>query len=290
MRNQLSIPLTVLTLLALAACGSETTSGATSGTDGGNAGDTAVTDLPVTGVEWTVASVTVGGKKRAAPPAAHLQLTGKGRVQGSFGCNRFGAPAEVAGDIITVGASEMTEIGCAKGTQDFENTLRDAFTGKLKAELEKKNLTLTNPAGDTIALVAAEPAPLIGTVWAVDATLTGDVSKPTPANTEGRARLTFGKNGTASGSLGCNRFSAKAKISGSAITLTDMAMTRMMCDTGGSGEVMELEKRLAEVLAKPVTYRLVNRGLTITGEDHRGFHATAAAPAGTGPAAAPDAG
>ena len=77
MRNQLSVPVTVLALLALAACGTEPGSGS------GDGGGSVKTDLPLTGVHWSVDSVTVGGKKSAAPAGAHVEITDKGRAQGN---------------------------------------------------------------------------------------------------------------------------------------------------------------------------------------------------------------
>ena len=47
--------------------------------------------------------MTVDGKKSAAPAGAHVEITSKGRAEGNYGCNRFGADVTVNGDTITVG-------------------------------------------------------------------------------------------------------------------------------------------------------------------------------------------
>ena len=212
MRNQLSIPVTALALLALAACGTESGSGSGSGGDGGGS---VTTDLPLTGVHWTVDSVTVDGKKSAAPNGAHVEITDKGRAQGNYGCNQFGAAVKVEGDTVTVGKGEMTEMGCAEDIQGFEEAMKDAFTGKLKAKLVDKNLTLTTPKGDSITLTSEPAAPLAGTKWTVNSLLTGDVATSLPAGTEKNAWFTLAKDGSVRGSLGCNTFSSTAKVSGS---------------------------------------------------------------------------
>ena len=71
----------VLALLTLAACGTESGSGSGSG-DGSR---TVRTDLPVTDVHWNVDSVTAGGKRTAAPDGAHYTIPTDGRATGNFG-------------------------------------------------------------------------------------------------------------------------------------------------------------------------------------------------------------
>ncbi|MFI1394688.1 META domain-containing protein [Streptomyces sp. NPDC020681] len=271
MRNQLSIPFTALALLALAACGTESGSDSGSGADSGGS---VATDLPLTGVHWTVDSVTVDGKKSAAPGGAHVEITEKGRAQGNYGCNHFGADVTVDGDTITVGPGEMTEMACAEDVQGFENALRDTFTGKLKAKLAdaEKKLTLTTEKGDSITLTSEPAAPLVGTKWTVNSLVTGEVAASLPAGTEKNAHLTFGKDGSVRGNLGCNNFTSTAKISGDTITFGRLATTRRMC----AGTAMTLESHLLKVLEGNVTYKVEHRGLSLTGPNGTGVSATAA--------------
>ncbi|MDQ0942351.1 META domain-containing protein [Streptomyces sp. V1I1] len=269
MRNQLSIPVTALALLALAACGTESGSGSGAGGDGDGS---VTTDLPLTGVHWSVDSVTVDGKKSAAPDGAHVEITSKGRAQGNYGCNHFGADVKVDGDTITVGPGEMTEMGCAKDIQGFEDALRAAFSGKLKAKIVDEKLTLTTEKGDSIALTSEAPAPLVGTKWTVNSLLSGETASSLPPGTEKNAHLTFGKDGSVRGSLGCNTFTSTAKISGSTITFDRLATTRKVC----TGTAMTLESHLLKVLDGKVTYKLHHRGLSLTAADGKGLAATAA--------------
>ncbi|MEU0392336.1 META domain-containing protein [Streptomyces sp. NPDC006208] len=272
MRSQLSIPATILALFALAACGTQTDSG-----DGSGSG-TVTTDLPVTGVHWSVESVTVDGRKTAAPAGAHVEITDKGRAQGNYGCNHFGADVKIDGDTITVGPAEMTEMSCGKKIQSFEEALSAALSGKLEAKLADGGLTLTTEKGDAIALTEEKPAALVGTKWSVTSLLSGDTARSLPAGTENKAHLTFAKDGTVGGSLGCNRFSSTAEISGDTITFGKIAATRKLCP----GPEMTVERELMEVLSGKVTYDLSHRSLSLTAADGKGLAATAttAAPAG----------
>ncbi len=140
--------------------------------------------------------MTVDGKKSAAPAGAHVEITAKGRAQGNYGCNHFGADVKVDGDTVTVGPAEMTEMACAKDIQGFEDALRAAFSGKLKAKLADGKLTLTTEKGDSIALTSERPAPLVGTKWTVNSLVSDGTASSLPAGTEKKAYLTFGKDGS----------------------------------------------------------------------------------------------
>ncbi|WP_009996982.1 META domain-containing protein [Streptomyces clavuligerus] len=271
----MSATLTAIALLALAACGTESGSGSGGGgADGRN--DSARTaegaGLPLTGVRWTVDSVTADGRRSTAPPGAYIELTEKGRAQGSYGCNRFGAEAVLRGATLTVAPAELTTVACSDEIHGFEKTLSGVFTGRLTARLDGKRLTLTSPAGDTVALVDEGPAPLTGTTWTVTSLTTRDVSESLPAGTEGSAHLTFAKNGRIGGRLGCNTFRGTGKISGQEITVQDLVSTKRLCmGTGG-----QVEAHLLKVLDGTVTYRLEGRELALTGATGAGVHAVAA--------------
>ncbi|MFF8843623.1 META domain-containing protein [Streptomyces sp. NPDC015127] len=263
MRYQLSIPVTALALLALSACGTE---------QGGGSGDSVTPDVPLTGVRWTVESVSVDGTKTASPSDAYVEITDKGRAQGNYGCNHFGADITVEGDTITVGPGEMTEMACDKKIQGFEDTLRAAFSGKLKAKLTDGRLTLTSEKGDAIALNAERPAPLVGTRWTVDSLVSGGTATSLPAGSEGKAHLTIAKDGTVGGSLGCNRFSSTAKVSGDSITFGRLASTRKLCP----GPEMDLEREMVKVLEQgTVKYEVKHRALTLTASNGKGLAAFA---------------
>lgn len=267
MRNRLSIPVTALALLALAACGTESPAGSAGG-------GSVAPDVPLSGVRWSVDSLTVDGKRSAAPEGAHVEITDEGRAEGSYGCNQFGADVTVKGDTVTVGESRMTEKACEGEVQGFEDALRGALTGELKAKLTDGRLTLTTGEGDTIALSAEKPAPLKGTKWTVDSLVDGTTAASVPEGTENKAHLTIAEDGTVGGSLGCNRFSSTAEVKGDTITFGRIAATRKLCP----GPEMDLERQLTALLESgPVTYEVEDRSLTLTAENGKGVVARAAA-------------
>ncbi|MFF0555956.1 META domain-containing protein [Streptomyces sp. NPDC004266] len=259
-------------LLLLTACG-------TGGGEGGGAG-AGEPDLPVAGTHWTVDAVTVDGRRSAAPDGARVDFE-DGRARGNSGCNTFDAGVVVRGDTLTVSQDGVTEIGCPADRQRFEKELLKAFSGPLKGTLKGAGLRLASADGrNGVELTAEEEAPLRGTTWKVDGLVSGsgdgDTASSLPAGSGTKARFVVGADGRITGNLGCNDFSATARVDEKARTLTvegPAATTRMMC----TSPQMKLETKLYELLDGPLGYRLNHRTLTLTDASGEGLTATAAA-------------
>ncbi|MEU6776545.1 META domain-containing protein [Streptomyces sp. NPDC046759] len=113
---------------------------------------------PVTGVDWRVDSLTVGGTTRHAPASARLRVDEDGRAAGNLGCNQFSARATVHGDRITFGDLRTTRMACAPDRMEFERALARALTtGTLTAKVDHMKLTLTDGDGDRISLSRNAP-------------------------------------------------------------------------------------------------------------------------------------
>lgn len=271
------MPVSVLALLTLtlAACGTESGSGSggDSGDGNGNGSGAVRTAPPVTGVRWSVDAVTVGGKRSAAPAGAHVEIGSKGSASGSYGCNRFTADVRIDGDALTVGPGTTTQMGCEKDIQRFETLLSRTFSGRLTAAVANRKLTLTTTKGDTIALTSQPPAPLTGTDWRITTLVSGSSASALPAGTQDSARITFGKDGTVHGNLGCNSFRGTADVTGGTLVFGPLATTRKLCPDPG----MRLERALLQVLdGKRTTYDIDHRTLSLTAQGGKGLGATAA--------------
>ncbi|MGW1539304.1 META domain-containing protein [Streptomyces sp. NPDC002309] len=247
-----------LALLPLAvACGAEQ-AGST----------TAAAAKPVTGVHWSVDSVTVDGRKHDAPAGAHVTIDDSGKAQGSYGCNHFSAQATFDGDRVRLGDATSTEMACDEEPMNFEQNLaRTLGDGALRTEVRGDSLTLTTDAGDTVRLTEEQDAPLYGTRWTVTALGKGGpdgTAESLPQGAEGTAHLTFDEAaGTVSGRLTCNKVTAEATVRDGRITLGPASTTRMMCEAS----LMATEKRLLRLFDGTVTYRLEHQGLTLTSEN-----------------------
>lgn len=263
--QRMAVSVSVLALLTLAACGTE------SGSGSGDGSDTVQSDVPVTGVAWSVDSLTVGGKKTEAPAGSRLEIDPKGRAKAGFGCNHISADARVEGDRITFGKPVSTQMACDETT---EKAALAAMDGEVTAKLSGEKLTLTTEGGDTIALSEEKPADLVGTRWAVNTLLSGETATSVPAGLpkERVPHLTFGEDGTVHGNSGCNSFHGKAAVKGSTIDFGPPAGTRKMCPESE----MEVERAVLAALDGPATYTIKGSTLTVTSKDGKGIGATAA--------------
>ncbi|MFI8092918.1 META domain-containing protein [Streptomyces sp. NPDC086080] len=256
-KHQRRMTLTALAVLVVplaAACGSEK-AGAGSGT--------AQAEGQVTGTRWTIDSLTVDGTTHRAPDGANLTLDDDGRATGSYGCNLFKGRVTFEGDRIRFGGDRETTLrACSEEIMELESAVSRALgDGALATDVNGDRLTLTTGSGDTVRLSRIEDSPLYGTTWTVT----------TPA-ADSRAHLTFDrKEGTVTGSLGCNQVNAEATVRDGHITLGVPGMTRMMCEDS----LMDAEKSLTNLFDGTVSYRIEGRTLVLTSENGASVRAVA---------------
>lgn len=170
-----------------------------------------------------------------------------------------------------------TTMACAD--MEFETAFAKLFQGKLTIDRGPDRLTLKTADGSTIAMTsapAAADAPLTTTPWTVESLVSGTTSASLPAEAAGKARFTIAPDLAVSGSLGCNRFSAKVTVEGSTVTFGPLTSTRMACE----GPVGDVERALTELFGSgPLTAKTEGRTLTLTAADGKGLTAKAASAA-----------
>ncbi|MPY59666.1 META domain-containing protein [Streptomyces spongiae] len=264
--NKQRLALTALTLVPLVvACGSESGSGSVGSGSGSSAS--------VTGVRWTVDSLTVDGKTEEAPDSAYVKIAEDGKVNGNYGCNGFGTTATVEDGSIKFGTARSTEMACAGAPMDFEKSLRSALSGgQLKTETSDGKLTLTSDSGAKVVLSEEKPAQLYGTTWKVTSLVNDGTAVSLASESKDKAWFTLDeKKGTLAGSLGCNRVSADATVRDGSLTLGTPGTTRRMCD----GSLMDTEKTLLKLFDSKVKYEIDHRTITLTSENGEGISAVA---------------
>ncbi|NXY96036.1 META domain-containing protein [Streptomyces sp. BR123] len=235
---------------------------------------------------WSVQRVTADGRSLAGPPAAHLTIEPTGsrtaEAKGNYGCNGFTAAVSYESgseqSAVTVTPGSSTAMACEH--MDFETAFAELLKGRLEVRRESADrLVLTAADGGTIELTSKPPvadAPLTVTEWTVTGLISGGTAASVTNQAAGRAVFTIGPDARASGSLGCNRFSAPAAIDGPRITFGPLSTTRMAC-TGPEGD---LERTLTELLGSGgLTWRIQERTLTLTAADGKGLTARAASAA-----------
>ncbi|MFD8813959.1 META domain-containing protein [Streptomyces sp. NPDC059627] len=119
---------------------------------GSGRGGSVGTRPSVTGIDWTVDSVTVDGTTHRAPARAHVKIE-DGRAAGSLGCNQFSATAQITDDRIQLSHARTTRMACDNARMTFERALaRTLISGPLTMTGEDGKLTLTAAGGDRVQL------------------------------------------------------------------------------------------------------------------------------------------
>ncbi|MFJ8012115.1 META domain-containing protein [Streptomyces sp. NPDC096339] len=232
--------------------------------------------LPDIEGSWQVESLTTKGRTMHGPESARVEI-GHDKASGVYGCNGFSAGVVFDGtSAITVTPGVSSLMGCKD--LDFETEFAKLFKGRLTIDRGPDRLTLKTADGSTIAMTPKPPAvdaPLTATQWTVDATVNGDTVASLPLEAAGKARFTI-NDGTAAGSLGCNRFSAKATIEGSTLTFGPLTSTRMACE----GQVGAVERALTDLFGSgPLSWKIQENTLTLVAADGNGLTAQAASAA-----------
>jgi heat shock protein HslJ len=130
-------------------------------------------------------------------------------------------------------------------------------------------LTSAKDRGTRVTLTTRPAAPLAGTDWTVEALTSLKSSTGLPEGAAGKAHFVFGKDGTISGSLGCNSFHGPARISGSTVTFGRLVSTRIAC----SPSVNQVERGILNVLHGTVTVQVSHRALFLKSKDGDGLAA-----------------
>jgi heat shock protein HslJ len=208
-------------------------------------------DLPgLDGTAWVLTELP--GQTLAPRPAVTLQFAGD-RVSGSDGCNRFSGRYSVADGIFHVVPSlASTQMACPPEVSAQAQAFITALTSAASYRIEDRRLELLSAAGASLAALAAQSQELAGTAWRATGINNGKgaVASVVSGST---VSLEFGPEGRASGTSGCNRYTAGYTVDGPSLKFSQAASTRMMCADSG---VMEQEQHFLRALESVATARV----------------------------------
>jgi heat shock protein HslJ len=131
------------------------------------------------------------------------------------------------------------------------DAFRSALESARRFRIVDGRLELLSSDGATLAVMAAQSNSLVG-VWEVIAVNNGRQAVVGVLD-EAPLDMTFGKDGTVTGSAGCNRFTAGFTAAGTAFRFGPAATTRRICPGDG---VMEQEQAFLNALASVTTMRV----------------------------------
>lgn len=221
------IPALLLPLLA--ACG-----------DGGTASSGPPADDPLDGRTFMGSSVT--GHDLAPGSTITLGFSG-GQVSASAGCNSLGGSASIEDGVLVASALSMTEMGCEPLLMDQDAWLVDFLGSRPTVTVDDDTLTLATDGvrldlTDRESVRAADPVPLEGTTWTLDAFLEGadgDSAVSSVPGDPGEVPTLVFDAGTVSVFTGCNRGRASYTLVGETLEVTGLALTRRGCP-GSAGD------------------------------------------------------
>jgi heat shock protein HslJ len=239
--RMLAVP---LLLLALAACGDESSAGGS-----------------LKGKSYLSTAVTENGtaKQLAAKTRIRLQFTDDGRLIAEAGCNSMQSPVSTSNGKLSVEDLAMTDMGCDAPRHAQDDWLAKLLQNKPTWKLEADVLTVTS-GGTTISLLdrkSAEPdLPLDGTKWTLETVITGEVASH-QAGAE-KAWITLSGE-RITGSTGCNELQGVVARDNGRLTFGDIATTRRAC----AGDAATLESALLNGLKGNVTYEIDSNRLKL---------------------------
>lgn len=178
-----------------------------------------------------------------------------GRVSGFSGCNRFMGSYTVDRDQLTLGQLAGTMMACPGAAMAIEGAFKGSLAGTLRYAILDDRLTLTPVSGAPLVF-DLEPKPVLeGVKWEVTGFNNGRQAVVS-AVLGTKLTLSF-KDGTLSGSSGCNTFRASYKAEENRIVVGPAMATRKMCSGKG---VMEQERQFLVALETAVKWD-ISRGM-----------------------------
>ena len=217
---------------------------------------------PLDGSAWVLAAIEGRQPSDNRQPAT-LQFEG-GRLSGTDGCNRFSGSYSATGSAFEVRPQmALTRMACPEPMATEAQAFIAALSAARGYRIDGARLLLLSADGATLLALAAQSLLLEGSSWhatginngrqAVQGVLSGTT-----------VTLSFGAEGDASGSAGCNHYSGRYEASGSSISIGGIAVTSMSC--AAPEGVMEQEQAFLKALATAKSVRFEGNRLELRTE------------------------
>jgi heat shock protein HslJ len=231
---------------------------------------------------WILTSGTSAGAPIPLVPGRDITLVIDGNTASGRACNLISGTIAVSGSAVKLTNLAMTEMACDGPIMTTEAAYFAALGAVDSASRRGDSLTLGGP--QVTLRYALEPpvadTPLIGTPWALETVIDGDVASSTVG---GRAMLLLEPDGTATGSTGCAGFTARYRLDGDRLTLYDLSVQTVLCTV----DLQPQDRLVREVLSNGAAAAVRGATLTLTGRDGRGLGYRVAGGSSSAPGASP---
>ncbi len=242
---------------------------------------TATMTVALEGPLWKMVSY-LDSKGQTVPALAGSEVTAQfqdGKVAGKDGCNQYNGAYKVTGSVLTIKLGASTMMACEQKLMDQAKAYTAALGSSATFRITGDRLQITNGGGKVAVTFAASapaaaPAPAVAATQAPTQTLkiTGVTTATVPlegaawklatlADSKGNAVPTLSgteitalfQGGRATGSAGCNNYSATYKATGNTLTVNAPAVTtRKACPQ----PTMQQESAYLGALAKTAAYKI----------------------------------
>jgi heat shock protein HslJ len=178
------------------------------------------------GTAWVLAELP--GRSLLAGRAVTLRFA-EGRAQGTDGCNRYGVPFLLKGSKLEVtGPGLATQMACSPEVTQQAAAYMSALTNAQGYRVTEGRLELLGGDGKPLATLVAQSSELAGTAWKATGINNGKgaVASLVAGST---VTLAFSSDGQASGSAGCNRYTARYEQDGENLRFLAPAGSRRAC-------------------------------------------------------------
>jgi heat shock protein HslJ len=203
------------------------------------------------GSSWVLSGIP--GRTLLPASSATLQFA-EGRVSGSDGCNRYAGPYQASGGKLVVSSQlAATQMACPPEVMELSRSFVAALTGARSYRIVEGRLELLAADGKVLATFAAQSQSLAGTNWRVTGVNNGKGGVAS-LRQDTSVTLAFSADGRASGSAGCNNFTAGYRSEASTLAFSQAAATRKMCVQPEG--VMEQEQQFLAALGTVSTARI----------------------------------
>jgi len=211
---------------------------------------TAISEMPaLEGTAWTLTSLP--GHELGSTSAPTLRFE-DGRASGGDGCNRYSMPYALEGGRLDLSGPAMsTEMACPPEVMKRAAAYLAALRGSTGFRIEDGRLELLGADGKLRLTLAAQSQTLAGTSWRASGINNGR-NAVVSVVLGSEVTIAFGADGRASGSAGCNSFTAGYEATAPQLTFTAPASTRKMCE---SADVMRQEQAFLAALPTVATMR-----------------------------------
>jgi heat shock protein HslJ len=219
------------------------------------------TPSPLEGTAWVLERL---GQRQPQNGTTITLRFEAGRVAGSDGCNRFGAPVTVRGTGLQVSARGLsTKMACPPAVMQQAEVFQTALTSSRGFRLDGERLRLLSADGRPLLVLVAQSQRLVGSTWRVAGFNNGRQALVSPILGT-TLSLQFVQGGQLAGSSGCNRFTAPMKLEGTRVRIGTPVTTRKRC--AGAG-VMEQEQQFLAALPTAASLRLEGESLELRRAD-----------------------